>query len=507
MSLEDDLSCAVCTDVFRDPVLLGCGHSFCRQCIYDHWSSSGTRNCPICRQVSRQRPVANVSLRNTCESYLLREQNTRTDRKDEDEQQCPVHGEKIELFCQNDEQLLCARCRKCGHGWHKTMPLQQAVRQRRGKQKAALRSAEKTLLSLQNGTARDPKISRYIQSQVQETERKIKVEFEKLHQFLRKEEESRIMSLNEEEDEKRGAIDRSIQGEILTICDRIKELKAGIEDDDISFLQNYQRIMNRSEYTLPEQELSTESLIDVSKHLGNLKYQVWEKMKEICPYYPVILNPNTSAPQLSVSDDLTSVTSSTHRQNQTSDLPLHRSRVVLGSVGYSDGDHTWEIEVGKSRHWSLGVCLELKGKPITQPLIPANGFWGLKREGYMYHLMTAEACELNIKRNPEVVRVKLDYVCDDTMEKQRWRRVSFIDASCDAVIERFSRVPLQHKLFPFVIPEDQSIPLRIAPANIILTVEKKMSFMERHELLIRVCVGFVMLIIIVIAWKNEQQGK
>lgn len=351
--------------------------------------------------------MANVSLRNTCESYL-REQNTRTDRKDE-EQQCPIHGEKIELFCQNDEQLLCARCRKCGHGWHKTEPLQQAVRQRRGKQIAALRSAEKALLSLQNGTARDPKISRYIQSQVQETERKIKVEFEKLHQFLRKEEESRISTLKEEEEEKRGTIDRSIQGEILSISDRIKELKAGIEDDDISFLQNYQRIMNGSDCTLPEQELSSETLIDVSKHLGNLKYQVWEKMKEICPYYPVILNPNTSAPELSVSDDLTSVTSLIHLPDETSALPLHRSRVVLGSVGYSNWDHTWEIEVGKSRHWSLGVCLALDGKVNTQLLTDENGFWGLRRDGDSYRLTTRDSHGSEMMVDVEVVRVKLEH--------------------------------------------------------------------------------------------------
>ncbi|KAK7161033.1 hypothetical protein R3I94_003873 [Phoxinus phoxinus] len=281
MSLEDELSCPVCTDLFRDPVLLSCGHSFCRQCINDHWTSSRSRNCPVCRQLSPQQPVSNLSLRNTCECYL-RENNTR--KQKEREHVCQIHGEKIELFCQTDEQVLCSVCKKHEHGWHKIQPLQQAVQQRKGKLRGDLRSVEKTLVSLQNGTAQDSKISRYIQSQVQQTERRIREEFEKLHQFLRTEEESRISALNEEQKEKGGKMERRIQGGILSLCDRVRELKEEIEDEDITFLQNYQRPMNRAKYTLPDAELSSETLIDVPKHLGNLKYQVWEKMKDVCPY-------------------------------------------------------------------------------------------------------------------------------------------------------------------------------------------------------------------------------
>ncbi len=125
MALEDELSCSVCTELFRDPVLLSCGHSFCRQCINDHWTFSSSRNCPVCRQVSPQEPVSNLSLRNTCECYL-RER----DKKD-GEHECPIHGEKIELFCQTDEEAICATCVDYEHRWHKTQTLQQAVRQRK----------------------------------------------------------------------------------------------------------------------------------------------------------------------------------------------------------------------------------------------------------------------------------------------------------------------------------------------------------------------------------------
>ncbi|RXN09534.1 tripartite motif-containing 35-like protein [Labeo rohita] len=280
MALEDELSCPVCTELFSDPVLLGCGHSFCRRCINDHWTSSKSRNCPVCRTVSPHEPVSNLCLRNTCETYL-KEKNNKKEKDEEPE--CPIHGEKIKLFCQTDKQTICTMCWEYEHRLHKTQPVEQAVRQRKGKLKTAIRPAENMLLSLRNGAAQDAKISKYN--------------------------------------------------------------------------QNYDSIMNRAKKTLPDSELSPDALIDVQKHLGNLKYQVWEKMKDICPYYPVILNQNAAPPDVSMSNDLTSVTSCIHRQNEHNPLPLHSNHLVLGSVGYNSGVQTWDIEVGNSHQWSLGVCL------------------------------------------------------------------------------------------------------------------------------------------------------
>ncbi|CAM4453090.1 unnamed protein product [Leuciscus chuanchicus] len=180
-------------------------------------------------------------------------------------------------------------------------------------------------------------------------------------------------------------------------------------------------------------------------------------MKDVCPYY------------ISVSDDLTSVTSCFRRQNEPNPLRLHRNRMVLGSVGYSDGVHTWDIEVGNSRHWSLGVCLGLEGKRPTQPLTPENGFWGLRRDGDSYREMTA--------------------------------------GSINHVIAAFDRVPLASKLFPFMILEEQSVPLRVVPANVILTVEKEPSFMERHRDLLIICFGLVMCMLGILIGKSDRQGR
>lgn len=49
LSLEDDLTCSICLCPFDEPVSLNCGHSFCRQCLEETWSSASSYYCPHCR--------------------------------------------------------------------------------------------------------------------------------------------------------------------------------------------------------------------------------------------------------------------------------------------------------------------------------------------------------------------------------------------------------------------------------------------------------------------------
>ena len=51
-AVEEHLRCTICTQVFRTPMALDCGHCFCSICIRQ-WKSTGKETCPRCQKPAR----------------------------------------------------------------------------------------------------------------------------------------------------------------------------------------------------------------------------------------------------------------------------------------------------------------------------------------------------------------------------------------------------------------------------------------------------------------------
>ena len=49
LSLEETLTCPICLDLFDDPRLLPCSHTFCRRCLQGTHLVRSLLTCPVCR--------------------------------------------------------------------------------------------------------------------------------------------------------------------------------------------------------------------------------------------------------------------------------------------------------------------------------------------------------------------------------------------------------------------------------------------------------------------------
>ncbi|XP_061106272.1 zinc-binding protein A33-like [Conger conger] len=285
------------------------------------------------------------------------------------------------------------------------------------------------------------------------------MEFEKLQQFLKEEEAVRITALREEEEQKSQMMKEKIEKmteEISSLSEQIRAIEQELGAEDVSFLQSYKDTQNRAQCTLGDPEKVSGVLIDVAKHLGNLKYRVWEKMLGTVQYTPVTLDPNTAHPKLSLSEDLTSVRYSRERQQ----VPDNPERFdwwcwVLGSEGFSSGRHCWDVEVGGG-DCEVGVVKESFSRKGDVDPSSAEGVWGIEqnRSG-KYTALTSPPTVLTVKRKLQRVRVQLD-----------WDRgeVSFFDPSDNTPLYTFKH-SFTERLFPFFGPSPhrmQICPLKVS---------------------------------------------
>ncbi|XP_078426808.1 E3 ubiquitin/ISG15 ligase TRIM25-like [Cetorhinus maximus] len=192
-SLEQQLSCSICLEVFSHPVQLPCGHTFCLGCIQRNWDRSPLAACPHCRAAFAPRPclrknivlcgivdefnrmgqAARLSpgggdsgpgsgpsgsripcdscglpaaakscwtcLATLCQAHLRPHYQEATFRHHQltepvrglGRRRCGDHGKLLDFYCRTDQRCVCGLCILHGHRDHRVIPLEEESTQKK----------------------------------------------------------------------------------------------------------------------------------------------------------------------------------------------------------------------------------------------------------------------------------------------------------------------------------------------------------------------------------------
>uniref|UniRef100_H2LGS2 Tripartite motif containing 47 n=2 Tax=Oryzias latipes TaxID=8090 RepID=H2LGS2_ORYLA len=376
--LKKELTCPICLEVFKDPVILKCGHNFCRFCICLHWDENGGDygyQCPQCRTV--------FSKRTFTKNYLVQNLVAKLDDLEclgssptpskpvKADGKCEQHGEELKLYCQTDKRPICVVCRESrAHRHHKVAPVPEIMNDM--KMELKLRLMEFTWQKTQciKVKTTDERTKNDVRMKKQRLKEKIEADVGALVQFLLDERDSLLESLDAEEVAAVAVIDENL---------KFAEEEAAAADKAIADIHrhvsgntNLEPIMCPTEFT------------DFS---GPFQLIMWKKMMHVLHTMPqnLTLDPDTAHPNLLISDFDTKVEEDRIR-SQEPDLPGRFTRFcgVLATAQYASGQHYWEVDVKDKGVWYLGVTTECSNRKGFVCLTPSAGYWSLCLQDRLY---------------------------------------------------------------------------------------------------------------------------
>ncbi|XP_068127088.1 E3 ubiquitin-protein ligase TRIM39-like [Hyperolius riggenbachi] len=458
--LSEELECPVCLAIYTDPVTLRCGHNFCRVCIdrvLDSQEGSAGYSCPECRKRFKERPglQTNIALRNIAERFLptqpdqeasgvhctycvdspvpavmsclhcdasLCDKHLRVHSKapehvlcapttSPETRKCSVHKKILEYYCTEDASCVCVSC--CvigGHVGHKMMSLDEAFKEKKMK----LRNDLQKMMADEKETEKRVQSLKASRSTADGETERVTVLFRDLRRQL-KDLEERVLS----------GIPRQVQG----YDDGIRRME--IKKEELSRkMRHIEELCNMTDPLTFLQEsdtgdsCDTEDRHDKQFHDGGdldvagVSHTLHTGLADIImcgvtggvPIQPanILLDVNTAYNKLHISDDRKTVSYSTGQKRPQTPERFRHYPHVMSIQSFSSGQHYWEVDVGRSDVWSVGMCYPSIDRRGNESEIGWNNkSWCLRRHK-KYYSVTHDSDDIELRDGIPSGRVRID---------------------------------------------------------------------------------------------------
>uniref|UniRef100_UPI00358F5A3F E3 ubiquitin-protein ligase TRIM7-like n=1 Tax=Myxine glutinosa TaxID=7769 RepID=UPI00358F5A3F len=446
----DELQCIVCFELYEEPITLPCGHSFCKVCIEQHWESreeATVCDCPNCREVFPIKPKCqkNVALAKLVEKTKLvpgvnEEKMKLTSVVNVEERRCTEHGKPIQLYCKDDESLMCVMCLVGQHKNHEVVPVEIVHDEFKGVLNAKCPELSKSKQHLESQLIQLKREVEQTQDSGKGTVDRMEEKRLALYQYVDKSVDLMKSRVIKRQNEKIFLLQKQmdkVKEQLNSLQETNSTLKAALQDlETVSFLQGYKDVIKRLESVSHFQSLkmAQPTVLDFSKEeknlgsfielhenfLKNIRKPVELQMSELDQSSlrrlygrTPSLGPNTAHPWVKISRDLRTAT----RTRTDNHHPKHPDRFdrypqVLSSDCFSSGRHYWEVDVRSSSLWGIGICLNSMGRKGEGKECRLGGnpkSWCLRKyENKYYTCHNCQGTLLSVPGNPERLGFLLD---------------------------------------------------------------------------------------------------
>uniref|UniRef100_UPI00398EC09C E3 ubiquitin/ISG15 ligase TRIM25-like n=1 Tax=Pristiophorus japonicus TaxID=55135 RepID=UPI00398EC09C len=305
-AFAEELTCAVCLQVYWDPVILPCQHSFCLKCISDVWAHAAGPdgiNCPQCRRKFNPRPKLekNFTLQSIVEKFNqsqtaaertlvmceycietpspaaktclkcetsfcslhLKPHLTKETYKDHSliepiadltTRQCLDHKKVLEFYCEKDEACVCISCTVIGkHKSHTLLSLDQAEAKLKEKVKNGVENIQRVQKNYSIEQQDLKKSETELKTRTNELKGNLSKKFSEWRKQLEEDEKFTLKLINEEE----LRVLSQIRSRSESLAKKMKQIQLIEEDaqkqlqrDCLSFIQDSKQLLSRiSQYS------------------------------------------------------------------------------------------------------------------------------------------------------------------------------------------------------------------------------------------------------------------
>lgn len=441
--MREEATCSICLNLMVKPMSISCGHSYCEACILRFLDKQPRPPlappqlypCPQCRapfQPASLRP--NKQLGGLIEA--LREMDC--------DMCCEEHSERLQLFCEDEGQLICWRCERAPrHQGHSTALVEDVCPGYKEKlQKAVTKLRQLEEECVHQKACRGKQITEW-NEKISVKRQKMQSDFRNLHSFLEEEEKWYLWKLDREKEQTLKRLRESeakLGQKRFQLESHILELEERCQGSAQRLLQDVRATLSRSqavELEAPETlSLEVRTECDVSK----LYFDVKKLLRS--HQVSVVLDPDTGHRELIVSEDRRQVTRGCPQDHlDASPRRFTASPCILGRESFTSGRHYFEVDVGEGTGWDVGVCVDSVQRDAALKQEPQAGFWALRlcaKDGYV--ALTWPRTPLRLGEQPLVVGVLLD--CEAGV-------VSFYSVTSGSRIFTFPKASFSDALRPY----------------------------------------------------------